>query len=238
MTLLNGVGGPEFGAGDLAIFTIDGTEVTMRLLNIPHNTGVIDDISRDRLIDVVSGDEWYPGGADRATRDIVTQSWNYMDEVTNVNMATCFFKLRLVENLQEETENQFCLNSEKFKAHILNELACEEPEPAQDASDDLPSKKNNFLAKDHDRLLVDWLQVQVELEVGKAPFPALFIPVSQRFFISASLKLQPINYDDVESRFSEAQLREFMFKVFDEFVENTSVTYSLETIEKIESIKT
>lgn len=47
--------------------------------------------------------------------------------------------------------------------------------------------------------------------MGKAHFPVLFIPVSKKYFISASFQVIPINYDDVENRFSEEKLREFMF---------------------------
>lgn len=65
----------------------------------------------------------------------------------------------------------------------------------------------------------------------------LVIPVSQKFVISASLMVQPFNYGDVEARFSPEQIRKFMFCIFDELVENISVTYSSETKEKIERAK-
>lgn len=235
MTLLSDIVGPKFGLGDLTTFTIDSTDVVMRLMSIPTDDGVIDRISQDRVINHVAGDDWYSGASDRATRDLVTQSWNYMDNVTRVDMATCFLELMLVENLQQEIERKICLTSNEFKAHLLCELACEESEAPQNVIvDEWPSIENEFLAKAHKKPLLDWLQLQLELEVGKSPFPMIFIPVSQRFFISASFQLVPINYDDVESRFSEQKLREFMFKVFDEFVENISLEYSAETIKKIE----
>lgn len=226
--LLNGVSGPDFASGDLTLLTIDGSELSMRLLNIPHNDGVIDRIAHEGVIDSVLGEDWYAGADDRAMRDLVTQSWKYMDDVTNVHMATCFFEVKLIENLPEEVDREICLSFKKFKASILEDLGKEGFDPRLDSVEEWPRVENDFLAKIHERPLIDWLQVQLELDAGSKPFPVLVIPVSQKFVISASLMVQPFNYDDVEARFSQEQIREFMFSIFDEFVDNVSVTYSPE----------
>lgn len=238
MKFPDGISGPKISDGDLLFLEFKDSNLTLRVPAIPKNTSAVDEVTSIRDWTNPNTDSWKKFYHGKQT-SIVTQFWNYEDEVTHDDIARCFLDFNIAKVDRISATLPFTLNSEAFYNFFLNDLIEEAEENGPETRDGWPSIENNFYLKSVEKPQVNGVQFQEDMDGGQMPYPmpVAFIPLGRNLYLSATLKLCSLHYKDRKNPFSEKTLHQFKLDLFNELLSYIQVDYKPEIVELINALK-
>ena len=230
--------GPQFAEGDLVTFSFDDAELSLRLPVIPPSSDTIDRVCSLKHFKGIDTKDW-PLNGDIHMHKLVVQSWVYEDDITHLDIATCFMTIHILEHRENEKDSFFSLNAETFKRYHLNNYIDDLSHYDPETRPDWPRPDNDFFAKPLNKKILDGFLIQYVLS-SQDPYPQLFafVPINKNFTLGILFCFRSLHYADRKNTYSEELLHKLKLDLFDEFLSYVQVEYSGETLAMIEKLKT
>lgn len=230
--------GPQFAEGDLVTFDFDDAELSLRLPKLPWNRDTTDVVSPQRDFRNADFTDWRQTGFGNVMKSLVKQSWKCDDDITHDDIAYCYLEVIVCELLEDIRDRQLCLNSQTFKKWLFDDFAQEKVSDSLAQNPLMPSHLNNYLAREIERPLINWIVSQYYGNgEDRPPSPIVYIPINGQFLMNISLHLKSIHYPDRQNPYSEELLHQLKLDLFDEFISFIHVEYSGATLETIQRLK-
>lgn len=224
--------GPKFGEGDLLVFTLEDTELTLLVPRIPSNKHNKDQICPQKKLSYTDAQDWREDDQGNRCKQLVSQRWSFEDARSLDDVALTKLSVSLVRVDPDKLENCSLLGLPTFEKLVVDGLkySFPEEEPAIENKRRLFAEKIN---KEH----LNWIQVNIRYDQDKAPSPNIFIPITRLFFIMVSLEIESLHYAGRTNPYSNDLLKQFELDLFKDFVSHIKVEYAPETIAIIQTLK-
>lgn len=229
------IAGARFADGDLISLNFGDCEVDFRLPVVPNNRGHIDSVSRLRNFAHISTVDWMVSAAGCRFMEFSAQQWKFECAKTFDDIAVCSFSVNVMEANESMLSNNTFLDADTFYAQTLANLSqAYEDHAALYAQDpSWPFADNQFYLEFVKTSPLPWLKGRVGYEEGSGHCPIAYLSMGSRFVLAASSDMCGFHYPDRKNPFTNEELKQFEFDLFDEFLSHIRVTYSPELLAKI-----
>ena len=99
-----------------------------------------------------------------------------------------------------------------------------------------PFLDNNFYTRYLEKPFLPWIFSYVGCLEESGHRPLVHIPLGRRFAFCVTIDICLLHYPDRKNPFSTEQIKQFELEIFDDFLNQISITYSAETLALIKEL--
>lgn len=237
-SIKNAVSGPEIQNGDLIVLDFGTSQLRMRLPSIPKNRDHFDNVSHIRDFSIENTSSWRPVVNNSKLLYFSDQCWKYESRLNYDDIASYILRVSILEVSAERQSSGCLLKSNLFRQAMIEDLACDYEDHRHffERDSNWPFIDNEFHTRYLDREPMPWIFSHIGSYDGKDYYPLAHIPLGSRFVFCASTEMCSLHYSDRKNPFTEQELKQFEFEIFDDFLNQISVTYSEETLALIQKL--
>ncbi len=215
--------GPDFTGGDIVQLAFEGADVTLYLPKLPNYRDVINEVAAQT--DYVDPDtsEWEQLDYSRL-KQIVHQTWKYVDTQRNTSVAFAELRITLEERSEQLRERYAQMDFDAFFDERIQEFKEDTPEENVSLEEGSPCAANNFLARPFTKSGRQWMSMELNMS-PQVIYPTFFAPLNSRFYMGAHFSLVALVSEYAENLYTDASLLGLSRKLFKQFVEQIHVEY-------------
>jgi hypothetical protein len=223
--------GPQFATSPLVTLQFNGARITLPVPEIPINDRMIDEVTRIRDFSAIDTSYWKDDGLGDVTENIIHQKWIFEDLTNWNNIASCHFKVHVVEFGKEQQQSHLVLNKAAFKQYLIDGFTAGLLEDEDKYLDypDWPKAHNEFNYQCISNPELDWFQIQFSFMEGKLS-PWAFIPINSRFALTVRFIMATLHDEVRVNPYSDELISKLQFDLFAEYMQLIDLQYSEETL--------